>query len=123
MKHVFLFGLVLTSLSSFHASAEGKQEQSCELRISFGSYSSGTPRDVIKKVDKILEELKDDIKKTTRRNWGKEGEFDYCLDFKSKSVLNSAHKKVLDVVPAKSKHGYTRVFLNGEQTKATTWGN
>lgn len=101
---------------------KAEQKKSCELKISFGSYGSGTPTKVIKEINEILSKSKD-IKDFKSWGWGMEGEFDYCLDFNSNQALKKMHQMISDAVPDKSKDGYTRIFLNGVMTKQTTWPN
>ncbi len=112
--------MALFSLCVF-AKSENEQKKSCELRISFGSYGSGTPHEVIRKIDAILKENKAKVKSFDSWSWGKEGEVDYCLDFHSKEVLKSVHDEILKVVPLTSKNGYTTILLEGEKTRQTTW--
>ncbi len=92
----------------------------CEMQISFGSYGSGTPSKVIKKINDSLKDFKGitDIKVWS---WGLEGEFDYCLNFESTDKLKAAQEIISKHIPEYSKDGYTTLLVNGTKLKQTTW--
>ena len=92
----------------------------CELHIAFGSYGSGTPLKVIAQIDKKLLKNKD-IRTFHRWHYGKEGEVDYCLNFKDETSLLKWHQEIAGLIPKESREGYTTLMLKGEQTHKTNW--
>jgi len=96
------------------------KDAKCDIQISFGSYGSGTPHKVEAKIAALMNETKD-ISNIKSWAWGKEGEYDYCLDFKSESSMNKFHEKLLKIIPKKSKEGYTTLKRKGIETRKTVW--
>ncbi len=119
--------LLLTNLYAFGpvdiSQIKGQEllkNKSCDLHLSFGSYGSGTPFKVIKKIKAYLLVSKG-IEKSYQWNWGKEGEFDYCLVLKDKKQMDKMFSDIKLLIPLESRHGYTTLVNREGITHKTTW--
>jgi hypothetical protein len=71
----------------------------CTLKISFGSRGAGVDAKTADKMKSYLDSNADKIS-YTRVNWGREGEYDYCLDINQhnqRSKVYTALKKMMPV--------------------------
>ncbi len=129
MKSIFLvlnlcFTTPLLSMEVVKLPRGAKVEgllKSCHLHLSFGSYGSGTPHKVIKKINQFLKEREDQILKNTTWSWGKEGEFDYCLVLADKSQIDDYFRELKKFIPLYSKKGYTTLKDRSGKIHKTTW--
>jgi hypothetical protein len=96
------------------------KNKGCDLHLSFGSYGSGTPFEVIKKIKAYLKVSKE-IDKSYQWNWGLEGEFDYCLVLKDKKQMDKIYSDLKLFIPLESRHGYTTLVNREGITHKTTW--
>jgi hypothetical protein len=95
-------------------------KNTCSIHLSFGSYGSGTPLKVIKKISLYLKELTG-IKKSYTWSWGLEGEYDYCLVFEEENRTSKVFDDLKKLIPEYSKNGYTKLKSKNGRTWATTW--
>ncbi len=96
------------------------KSEKCDIHISFGSYGSGTPFKVKKKIDSHLQES-NSIKEAYSWYWGKEGEHDYCLVLKDESQIKEMFNDLKMFIPEHSKKGYTQLKAKGNLKWSTTW--
>ncbi len=121
----FLFLAFILTTMSFESSAffrpkkvdKGKgldliNKKKCDLRISFGSYGSGIPTKVRRKIIKILNDS-DALDMVYVWHHGKEGEHDYCILTKTPAHIKPLFNSLKKVIPEYSKEGYT--ILVGEK--------
>jgi hypothetical protein len=103
MNRALLLGLLLLASTTWAAEPAPKT-----LVVSFGSACCGTDHDAHQRLDKALA----DSKATQRAvSWGKEGEFDVCLDLAPLSETERADL-VAKVTAAVAKGKYVTVRPN-----------
>lgn len=96
------------------------KENRCNIHLSFGSYGSGTPIVVEKKIKSYLKELTT-IKNFYSWNWGLEGEYDFCLDLVESADEEAIFKDLKKIIPAYSKKGFTVLKSREGQEWRTSW--
>lgn len=96
------------------------QSKTCDVHLSFGSYGSGTPYEIIKKIKGFLSSRKD-ILQTFSWSWGKEGENDLCLILSNPKKSDEYYSELKKIIPEYSKKGYTRLKTKSGKAWSTTW--
>lgn len=71
----------------------------CTLKVSFGSYASGTDKKSGEAVKAYLDSNTDKLT-YTRTNWGKEGEYNYCVTVKEHNNKSSVYTGLKRLIPA-----------------------
>lgn len=99
-----------------------KMRSDCPLHISYGSYGSGTPRKIMEQIDALLKETSA-VTSVSSWHWGMEGETDYCLhmDESDPQSIDELQQKLVEIIPLKSRHGYTTLNRKGKKIRQTTW--
>jgi hypothetical protein len=129
-KTLFFYTLLAFSfcVEPFHAEKVSAQkgqilvkEKACHLHLSFGSYGSGVPGAVRKRVLSALEKRKPFFKAVNVWYWGMEGEHDYCLHLNDKSDVKMLFHELKALIPAEGSRGYTILNSIGGDSHRTQW--
>lgn len=97
------------------------KDKLCDLHLSFGSYGSGTPREVEKKVFEFLKSEQAKFKTVSSWHWGMEGEYDLCLQLNEKTTSAALFESLKKIIPPYSKKGYTTLKDLKGQIHKTQW--
>ncbi len=84
----------------------------CTLKVSFGSYASGTDKSSGEKIKSYLDANTHKLT-YTRKQWGKEGEYDYCVKVNDHKEKADVYKNLKKLVP-KSSAAKGPVILSGD---------
>lgn len=92
----------------------------CHLHIAYGSYGSGTPYDVEKKIDQYIKKH-NFVERSFYWVSGLEGETDHCLILKEIGEVYKHFFQIKKLIPQFSKKGYTTLKDNKGNIHKTTW--
>lgn len=75
----------------------------CTLKVSFGSRGAGIDQKTAEKVKTYLDSNADKLS-YARADWGREGEYDYCLDITQHNKRAEVYKALKKIMPGPRRH-------------------
>ena len=81
------------------ATVPDRARPDCPLMVRFGSYAMGIDRPAAARIETFLAGRRE-VAQTQRRPWGREGEYDLCIRFKSKADPLGLFEALRPLVPA-----------------------
>lgn len=76
-------------------------EARCDVTIKFASYGAGIDQDLAAKVATAVKTDRD-VARSTRKPWGREGEYDLCLTAKPDRDAKTIYERYRAMLPGKS---------------------
>ena len=93
--------VALTLLAACAASPAQEATMRCDVTVKFGSYGMGIDRPLADRIDASTKADRD-LARVERKPWGREGEYDLCLQAKSGRDAKAIYERYRAMLPGKA---------------------
>ena len=80
----------------------------CDVTVRFGSYGMGIDRPLADRIDAVVK-ADGDIARSERRPWGREGEYDLCLQVRTGREARALYARYRALLPGRALNAPTSI--------------